>query len=174
MLSLKLLLAVSVMTGLFADECTLGDLGVEEFADKVTVSNIGSTGDAFVAVKFNHGQVSMAIEAGKSRTAIALAATRYTVKVVGRGDRDWVTYKDTLLRLREQLQELTLSSTAAPDQVMNAATELTLVLSALEQMNGSAILQSCSGALASGVTSQVTVRWTQTTDGAGLWVLDCG
>lgn len=174
MLALKLLLAVSVTSGLFADSCGLGDLGVEEFADKVTVTNIGSSADAIVAVKFNHGQVSMAIEAGKSRTAIALAATKYTVKVVGRGDRDWVTYKDTLLRLRERLQELTLSSKASPDQVVDAATELTLVQSALEQMNGSEILQSCSGKLVSGVTSQVTVNWTETTDGAGLWVLDCG
>jgi hypothetical protein len=174
MLSLKLLLAVSVMTGLFADQCGLGDLGVEDFADKVTVSNIGPTSDAFVSVKFNHGQVSMGIEAGKSRTAIALAATKYTVKVLGRGDSYWVTYKDTLLRLREQLQELTLSSNATPDQIANAATELTLVLSALEQMNGSAVLQSCSGKLVSGVTSQVTVKWTTTADGTGLWVLVCG
>lgn len=174
MLALKLLLAVSVTSGLFADSCGLGDLGLAEFADKVTVTNIGSSADAFVSVKFNHGQVSMGIEAGKSGTAIALAATKYTVKVLGRGDRDWVTYKDTLLRLREQLQELTLSSKASPDQVVDAATELTLVQSALEQMNGSQILQSCSGALVSGVTSQVTVRWTETIDGAGLWVLDCG
>lgn len=173
MLSMKLLLAVSVMTGIFVAGCDLG-FGLEEFADKVTVSNIGSTADAFVAVKFDHGQVSMGIEAGKSRTAIALASTKYIVKVVGRGDRDWVTYKDTLLRLRDQLQDLTLSSKASQDQVANAVMELTLVQSALEQMNGSTVLQSCSGALVSGVTSQVTVKWTETTDGTGLWVLDCG
>jgi hypothetical protein len=117
------------MTGVLVAGCDLG-FGLAEFSDKVTVSNIGSTADAFVSVKFNHGQVSMGIEAGKSGTAIALAATKYTVNVVGRGDSDWISYKDTLLRLREQLQELTLSSKASPDQVANAATELTLVLSA--------------------------------------------
>ena len=93
---------------------------------------------------------------------------------MGPGDRNWVTYKDTLLRLRDQLQDLTLSSKASQDQVANAVMELTLVQSALEQMNGSTVLQSCSGALVSGVTSQVTVKWTETTDGTGLWVLDCG
>jgi hypothetical protein len=174
MLSMKLLLAFGVMTGIFVDKCDLGDFNVEEFADKVTVTNISTGGDAFVAVKTNHGQVNMELSAGKSGTAIFLAATKYTVKVVGRGDRDWVTYKDTLLRLRDQLQDLTLSSKASQDQVANAVMELTLVQSALEQMNGSTVLQSCSGALVSGVTSQVTVKWTETTDGTGLWVLDCG
>jgi hypothetical protein len=41
-------------------------------------------------------------------------------------------------------------------------------------MVDSNVVQSCSGALVSGVTSQVTVKWTETTDGTGLWVLDCG
>src|SRR3990172_6465572 len=104
MLSMKLLLAAIVMTGVLVAGCDLG-FGLAEFSDKVTVSNIGSTADAFVSVKFNHGQVSMGIEAGKSGTAIALAATKYTVNVVGRGDSDWISYKDTLLRLREQLDQ---------------------------------------------------------------------
>lgn len=174
MLSMKLLLAFGLLTGIFVEKCDLGDLGVEEFADKITVTNTSSSADAFVSVKTNHGQVTMAISAGKSRTAIALASTKYTARVVGPGDNEWISYRDRLLVLRDQLQDLTLSSTASPDQVANAATELTLVQSALEQMNGSKDVQSCGGALVSGVTSQVTVRWTETSAGVRLWVLDCG
>jgi hypothetical protein len=173
MLSMKLLLAFGLLTGIFVDKCDLGDFNVEEFADKVTVTNISTGGDAFVAVKTNHAQANMELSAGKSGTAIFLAATKYTVKVVGRGD-DLDHYKNRLLELRSHLLDLTLSSKASPDEVATAATELTLVQSALEQMIDSNVVQSCSGALVSGVTSQVTVKWTETTDGTGLWVLDCG
>ena len=138
-----------------------------------TVTNISAPADATVEVKFNHGQVNIGISAGKSGTVIALAATRYTVQVVAHAD-DLDHYRDRLLELRSHLRDLTLSSKASLDEVATAATDLLLVQSALEQMQDSASVQSCSGAFVSGVTSQVTVNWTSTADGVGLWVLDCG
>ena len=171
MIGSKLLLVFGLLSGVFAEQCDIGDFAIDDFSNHVVVTNISSTVDAFAAVKTNHGQVTMALEAGKSRTAIFLAATKYTVNVGGQGSSDWINYKDTLLRLRDQLQDLTLSSKASPDQVANAATDLTLVQSALEQLHGSNVLQSCGGDLVSRVTSQVTVRYA---NGPGLWVLDCG
>jgi hypothetical protein len=176
MLSMKLLLAFGLLTGIFVEQCDLGDLDVAEFADKITVTNLSEEADAFVGVVTNHGQVNMGLSAGKSRTAIALAATRYTVKVVGHTnvDVDLTFYRDQLLTLRSRLEDLTLASTTSPDVVAAAAYELTLVQSALEQMYGSSTVQSCSGKLVSGKTSQVTVKWNATTDDVGFWVLDCG
>lgn len=174
MLSMKLILAFSVLTGIFVDECSLGDLDIADYADKVTVTNASADSDAFVGVTFNHGRVSVWIPAGKSRTAIAIAATKYTVKVVGRADGDLDFYKDGLLGLRSRLEGLTRSSTASADEIATAAMELMLVQSALEQMQGSNSVQSCSGTLTSGVTSQVTVRWNPATDVPGFWVLNCG
>jgi hypothetical protein len=176
MLSMKLLLAFGLLTGIFVDECNLGDFNIDEFADRITVTNLSSDADAFVGVKTNHGQVNMDILAGKSRTATAFASTTYTVKVVGHvnGDSDLDFYKDHLLTLRSQLQDLSMSSTASPNVVAAAAYEVTLVQDALAQMYGSQSVQSCSGKLVYGKTSQVTVKWNATTDDVGFWVLDCG
>ena len=176
MLSMKLLLAFGLMTGIFVQQCDMGDLGVADFSNKITVTNLSSGADAFVGVKTNHGQVNFGISAGKSRTAIALAATTYTVKVVGHTnvDVDLDAYKTQLQSLRSMLQDLTLDSSAPPDQILLALEQLAQVQSALEQMNGSTTVQSCSGKLVSGVTTQVTVKWTEGVDGTGFWVLDCG
>ena len=176
MLSMKLLLAFGVMTGIVAQQCEMGDLGVADFSDKITVTNLSSGADAFVGVKTNHGQVNFGISAGKSRTAIALAANTYTVKVVGHTsvDVDLDYYKTQLQSLRSMLQDLTLDSSAPPDQIVLALQQLAQVQSALEQMNGSTTVQSCGGTLVSGVTTQVTVKWTEGVDGTGFWVLDCG
>jgi hypothetical protein len=176
MLSVKLLLAFGLMTGIVAQQCDVGDLGVADFSDKITVTNLSAGADAFVGVKTNHGQINFGISAGKARTAIALAATTYSVKVVGHTsvDVDLDYYKAQLVSLRSLLQDLTLDSSAPPDQLALALEQLTLVQSALQQMNGSTTVQSCSGKLVSGVTTQVTVKWTEGVDGTGFWVLDCG
>lgn len=176
MLSVKVLLAFGLLTGIFVEQCDVGDLVVEDFADTITVTNLSAEADAFVAVKTNHGQVSMGIAAGKARTASVLLATKYTVKVVGHthADVDLDAYKAQLLSLRSLLQDLTLDSSAPPDQLVLALEQLTQVQSALAQMNGSTTVQSCGGRLVSGVTTQVTVTWTEGVDGTGFWVLDCG
>jgi len=174
MLPFKFLLVFGLLTGLVAEKCSLGDLGVADFSDQVTVTNASAVADVFVGVEFNHGQVEMYLPAGKSGTAFALAATKYLVTVVGPSDEHYESYIDRLLFLRDRLVEVTLSSKVTPDQIASAATELTLVQSALEQMNGSATVQSCGGTLEAGVTSQVTVKLTETTNGTRLWVLDCG
>jgi hypothetical protein len=176
MFSMKLLLAFGVATGIVAQQCDVGDLGVADFSNRITVTNLSSGADAFVGVKTNHGQINYGISAGKSRTAIALAATRYTVKVVGhtKMDVDLDYYKTQLESLRSMLQDLTLDSSAPPDQILLAAEQLAQVQSALEQMNGSTTVQSCGGKLVIGETTQVTVKWTEGVDGTGFWVLDCG
>ncbi len=172
MLSMKLLLAFGLVTGIFVDKCDLNAADFQEFADKVTVTNLSSDAEAYVAVKTRHGQVTMGLPAGKSGTAALLAATTYSVKVVGHSE--WGTYKYHLQGLRSQLEDITLSSKSTPDEIATAAADLSLVQAALEQMVGSDKVQSCGGKLVSGVTSQVTVKWTVTADGTPFWVLDCG
>lgn len=172
MLTMKLLVAFALLTGIFVDQCDLKDVGIMDFADKVTVTNLSSEADAFVAVKSRHAQVTMDLPAGKSGTVELLAATTYTIKVAGH--TEWGTYKDHLLGLRSQLEDITVSSKATPDEIATAWTQLSLVQGALAQMVGSDKVQSCSGKLVSGVTSRATVQRTVTADGAPFWVLDCG
>ncbi len=171
MLSMKLLMAFSLMTGIFAEQCSIADFGVEDVSDKVTVTNASSVAWATVVLQFNHGQVSMEIAPGESRTAIALAATKYTVTVTGADDRQNVSYRDRLLDLRDDLLEI-LSSGASLGQLTNAATDLTLVQSALEQLSESSEDQRCGGTLKTGEVSHVTVNQTDTA-GVTVWVLDC-
>jgi hypothetical protein len=174
MFSMKLLIAFTMLTGIAAEQCSLGDFGVEDFADKVTVTNTSDGADAFVAIKFNHGQVTMYVEAGKSRTAIALASTKYTAKVTEPGNTDYGDYRNRLLELRNSLIGMTAyAGFASADQLLNAWNELSLVQAALAQMTDSTKVQSCSGTLKTDVTSQVTLEWAKTSDGAALWVLDC-
>ena len=171
MFSVKLLMVFGLLTGIFAEQCTIADFGVEDVSDKVTVTNASSVAWATVALQFNHGQVSMEIAPGESRTAIALAATKYTATVTGADDRQNVSYRDRLLDLRDELLEI-LSSGASLDRLTNAATDLTLVQSALEQLSQSSEDQSCGGTLKTGEVSHVTINQSDTA-GVTVWVLDC-
>lgn len=176
MLSMKLLLTFGLLTGIFVEQCDLGDFDVAMVSSKITVTNLSEEADAFVGVQSNHGQVNYGIAAGTSRTITALMSTRYIVKVVGHtsGDVDLDAYRNQLLTLRSQMQDLTLGGTASASVLATAVNELTLVQTALEQMNGSKTVQSCGGTLVEGGTSQVTVKWNATLEDVGFWVLDCG
>jgi len=171
MLSMKLLLTFSLLMGVFAKEC---GYGLEDFSNQVVVTNTSAVADAFVAVAFDHGQVTMYVEGGKSRTAIALAATEYTVKVTNPGSGEYGTYRDQLLATRDWLLDVTISASAPESAVAEAWTQLLSVQAALDQMTDSDKVQSCSGELGTGGTSQVTLQWLDTSDGTALWALDCG
>ena len=169
----KFLVVFTLLTGIFAQECSMGDLGVADFADKVTVTNTSEVAGAFVAVKFNHSQVTMYVEAGTSRTAIGLASTKYTAKVTNPGTGDYGTYRTTLLDLREQLLDISTSGQASPSVLIDVWTELTYVQAALDQMTGSDTIQSCGGKLKTDVAGQVTVEWHEPQEGQPIWVLSC-
>ena len=171
MFSVKLLMVFSLLTGIFAEQCTIADFGVEDVSDKVTVTNASTVAWATVALRFNHGHVAMEVAPGESRTAIALAATKYTATVTGTDDPQNVGYRDRLLDLRDELLEI-LSSGANLDRLTNAATELTLVQSALEQLSEDSEGQSCGGTLKTGEVSHVTVNQSDAS-GMTVWVLDC-
>lgn len=174
MLSFKSLVVFALLTGIFAQECSVGDLGVEDFSDTVTVTNASAVAEAFVVVKFNHGQVAMMVPPGKSRPATGLAATKYTATVTDPGSNTHGTYRDRLLALRSELLDLSLSVGASDSVVVAVWTELSVVQAALDQMTSSAKVQSCGGNIETGVESHVTLEWHSSLDGESLWVLDCG
>lgn len=174
MFSMKLLTTLVLLVGIFAQECSLGDLGVEDFSDKVVVTNLSTQAGAFVAVKFNHGQVTMYLDAGKSGTAIALASTEFTAKVTNPGTGEYGTYRETLENTREWLRDVSSSAYATGSDVAELWTQLLFVQDALNQMTGSDKVQSCGGKLKTDVPSQVTVQRLQAADGTPFWALDCG
>jgi hypothetical protein len=171
---MKLLTTLLVLTGIFAEECSLGDLGVADFSDKVVVTNVSTVAGAFVAIKSNHGQATMYLDAGKSGTATLLAATDYTAKVTNPGAQEYGTYRDSLMATRDWLLDVTSSAHASDSAVAEAWTQLVFVQEALSQMTESDKVQSCSGKLETGVTSQVTLQWLKAADGTPFWALDCG
>jgi len=110
-----------------------------------------------------------------SELLLTLAARKYTLEVYAPGNPSGLTYKQSLLDLRSQLQDLTLTSEASAASVTGAVAELATVESALHQLHNSPTFQSCSGPITTGVVSHATVTWT--TSGltvAGIWTLSCG
>lgn len=152
----------------------MDDLVIEDFTDKVVVTNLSTAADALVVVKFNHGQASMHLAPGKSGTAAALASIDYTIKVTNPGTGEGGTYRDTLVATRDWLLDFTSSAYATGDAVVAAWTQLVFVQEALSQMTESDKVQSCSGKLKTDVTSQVTLQRLEAADGTPFWALDCG
>jgi hypothetical protein len=173
MLSMKLLLAFGLLTGIFVDQCDLGDFAVADFSDQVTVTNASTVGYAIVAVSFNHNSVMWKLPAGSSKTASGFAPTDYTVQVLGPSLGMWASYEDRLLTARDEIVALTTNPSTPPDKVMDAAAELPLIVEALQQLEGSRSVQSCTAKIKTGVVGQATVTYTKLTDGTGLWVLTC-
>lgn len=172
--SMKLLTTFMLLTGIFAQECSIADLGLEDFADKVVVTNVSTDAGAFVAIKFNHGQVTMYLDPGKSGTAILFASTDYTAKVTNPGTGEYGTYRDTLVATRDWLMDVSTSAYASDSDAVAIWTQLVFVQEALSQMTESDKVQSCSGKLKTDVTSQVTVQRLKAADGTPFWALDCG
>ncbi len=171
MFSMKLLIAFAVLTGLAAEECSLGDYTIQELSSTVQVTNASPDASATVTLTFDHGRVSKTLAPGQSETALALASVDYTATVTGPEDAGNVSYRTQLMDLRDQLLEV-MSSAAGVDRIAIVATNLGLVQSALEQLNRSAKNQSCGGLLKASATNQVRVNQTAV-GGLPIWVLDC-
>lgn len=173
MFATKLLLVSTVLIGLVAEQCDLGDIAVEEIADKITVTNASKTEDAFVTVELKLSDEERTIRAGQSVTILSLASPSYTATVAGWGGPEYIFYANRLYALRDKLIGLTQTPEASGDTLTNAWTDLGLVQDALAQVKGLKG-QSCGGKLKSGVTAQVTVSSIMLSDGTSVWSLDCG
>jgi len=170
---MRLLLAFGLLTGIFVDKCDLGDININDFAETVTVTNTSSGGDALVLVDFDHNQVAWHVPAGTSKTASGLAATTYTMSVLPPSSSMWVSYGDRLRMARDDLVALTLDPAAKPEAVADAAAQLPLIVAALQQLQGTENVQSCSADIQSTVAGHATLEFTTSADGTGFWVLDC-
>jgi hypothetical protein len=171
----KLLLIVSLLTGVFAEECDLTAADIETFSDRVTVTNKSTEGDALVGVALDHSHVSWYLSAGSSHTATGFLSTRYTVFLMAPAAAKYRGYRQLLQDARNTLQNLSIEPGGSPEQVSQAATDLLLVVAAQEQLSdGSDDIQSCSGTIESGVDVHATVTSSKTSGGVEVWVLDCG
>jgi len=171
----KLLLVVSLLTGVFAEECDITAADIDAFSDKVTVTNASAEGDALVGVALDHSHVTWYLQAGGSHTATGLLSTKYTVYLMASGSSRYVGYRQLLQDARNTLQNLSIEPGASPEQVSAAATDLLVVVAAQEQLGvESDDVQSCSDAIESGVHRHATVTSTKTSTGVEVWALDCG
>lgn len=174
MTGLKFLLVFGLLNGLIFEKCDLGELDIEEFADKVTVTNVSTGWPATVLVEFDHSRVGWRVPGGQSRTASGLLATTWSVNVIAPASSRWQSYRERLQQARDELVALTLDPLSEGDQVTDAAAGLLTVVGALEQLGDSDFVQSCAGKIEPGVEVHVTIDSTKASDGTRLWVLDCG
>jgi len=170
----KLLLVVSLLTGVFAEQCDITAADIESFAEKVTVTNTSPGGTATVMVTFDHGRRSWRVPGGQSRTASSLLATTYSVSVIAPESSRWMSYREQLEQARDELVKLSLSPDTSGDNVTIAAAGLMDVVGALAQLGETDFIQDCSGKIEPGVEVHATVTSTNASDGTRLWVLDCG
>jgi hypothetical protein len=174
---LGLILAVGMTVGLAAQSCDVGGTGfsIDDLRDQIVVTNTSTDHEAHVFMSTSLGDRDAVLAPGQSRTLLTLAARKYTLEVDGPDDPSGVTYKQSLLDLRSQLQDLTLTPEASAASVTGAVAELATVESALHQLRNSPTFQSCSGPITTGVVSHATVTWTTSgLTGAGIWTLSCG
>jgi hypothetical protein len=174
---LGLILAVGVTFGLAAQSCDVGGtaFSLDTLRDPITVTNASTDHDAYVYVSTSLGQRNFHLAPGGSHTVIALAATKYTLDVYAPADPSGATYTQALLDLRDKLETLSLHPENPSADAAGAIVQLSVVETALHQLDTFAPFQSCSGPIKTGVASQATITWsTSTLTGAGIWVLSCG
>lgn len=170
----KLLLVVSLLTGVFAEECDITAADIESFAEKVTITNASPGWTATMMVTFDHGRRSWRVPGGQSRTASSLLATTYSVSVLAPASSRWSSYRERLEQARDELVKLSLTPDESGSAVADAAAGLVDVVGALGQLGETDFIQECSGTIEPGVEVHATVTSTNASDGTRLWVLDCG
>jgi hypothetical protein len=163
--------ALSLTIGLLAQSCDLGDFTVDDFRDQIVVTNAGASQRAYVFVVTDHGSFEFYLKPGGHATVVTLAATDYSVQVASADLGSAAGYQESLIELRDRLQEISLTPEAPGADVAGALSELYLVQKALTQMDAG--YQTCKGKIKSGVDNDVTINWTDA-GGTGVWVLSCG
>lgn len=174
MTGLKLILVFSLLSGVFAEQCTITAEDIESFAEKVTVTNTSTGWSATVIVTFDHSQSGWRIAGGQSRTASGLLATTYAVRILAPASSMWASYRRRLEDARDELVALSLTPDDSGANVVDAAAGLDEVVGALAQLGETDFVQTCSGTFEPGVEVHATISSTNLADGTRLWVLDCG
>jgi hypothetical protein len=173
MFPVGLILTLSLAIGVLTQSCDVGGFTIDDIRDTVTVTNTSTSQDAFVHLSTSLGKVDTRLAAGTSATYGVLAATKYRIDVWAPTDPSGVTYRQSLLDLREELVDLSINprdSFATPESVV---AQLLLVQSALKELHGSKSVQTCSASINPDGNNTATITWTQPT-GTGFWVLGCG
>lgn len=173
MTGFRWLLMFSLLSGIFAQQCDLGDFTIDDFSNHVVVTNASQDQDAEVTIAFDHADAHVYLRAGATRTFQTVATTEYRITVGVPDSPSGVSYGDSLRDLRDLLQDLSLDAGARPDAVVEVLTQLAVVQSTVQQLNGDGNAQSCGHKIGDGVDSVATVTWTGMAGGTGIWVLDC-
>jgi hypothetical protein len=175
MTPVALLLAVTVAIGMSASSCTFAGSGfsIDDLSDHVVVTNASAAEDASVTVTTSLGSVDLEVPAGTSRAVWFLASPKYTLALHPTDDPSSVTYRHTLLSLRDKLETLTLHPENGSVDVAGVLDELRLVEVALQQLHGSQAAQTCSAPVTSGADGTATVTWTDSGLSGGVWTLSC-
>lgn len=172
---LGLLLAASLTLGLAVQSCDVGGTGftIDDLTDQVVVTNTSTDQTAYAHLSTSLDERDFVLAPGGSATLKVLAATKYTLDVYAPADPSGATYTQSLLDLRSELVDITLTPEASVGTLARAVTELSIVELALQQMHGAQTYQSCGGVLKSRVAGQATITWT-TAGSTGIWSLNCG
>ncbi len=167
-----LVLVAALVSPVIAESCDLGTLTLDDVTETLTVTNASASQSAVVLVTFSDASASFRLDAGASKTSTVVGADDYTIEVLAPALPAGTSYESSLLQIRKDLVDLVADpgdSGATLEDVVFAFDE---VSTALDQLHGSKMSQSCSHAAAPNGRNHATVKWSVAGVG-GLWVLSC-
>lgn len=167
------LVVFGLLSAIFAEQCDIGDFAIDDFSNHVVVTNASKSEDARIIVAFDHGNARLNLKVGATKTIKTIGSVEYTITVLPDTHRG-PSYESTLRDTRDLLQDLSLDVSAPPAALTEVFSQLLLVQSAIEQLDGYRDAQSCGNKIGEGVDSRATINWAETIGGSGIWVLDCG
>jgi len=168
MTGLKLLLVFSLLGGVFAEQCDIGDFSIDDFSNHVVLTNASESQDALLSVTFDHGAADVFLKAGASKTFRTIGTTQYGITVYPANQQGGDAYRKALRSLRDRLQNISLDSQASAELIADALVGIFVIESALQQLDGDGSAQSCGHAIGEGVDSLATVTWTGSVGTSGI------
>ena len=167
-----LLLAAALISPVIAESCDVGNITLEDVTETLTVTNASTSQSAVVLVTFSDARSSLRLAAGASKTATVVGADSYEIEVLAPALPADTSYEAALRQTRQELLDLVANPGDSGATLETVFDDLGVVATALDQLHGSKMSQSCSHGAAENGHNHATVTWT-TPGVGGLWVLTC-
>jgi hypothetical protein len=167
-----LVLVAALVSPVIAESCDMSTMTLDDVTETLTITNASASQSAVVLVTFSDASGSLRLAAGSSKTSTVVGADEYTIEVLAPALPAGTSYESSLLQIRKDLVGLFADPGDSGATLEGVVFALDEVSTALDQMHGSKMSQTCSHATATNGRNHATVKWSDAGVG-GLWVLSC-
>ena len=167
-----LILAATLLAPVIAQSCDVGSITMDDVTETLTITNASTSQAAVVLVSFSDASSSFRLAPGTSKTSTVVGATDYEIEVLAPALPAGTSYEASLHQIQTDLIDLVRNPGDSGATLETVFDNLGVVETALAQLHGSKMSQSCSHDTAANGHNHATVTWT-TPGVGGLWVLSC-